>query len=640
MHSDSGTHPIARRARDEAAALLKAGEIRRAADTFRDAGLDDEAVHLYVNVLGLPGEAAPLVAASGDPRRAAELYEMAGHNIRAAATWCVVAQAAAHPEIYLDRIERLDHHMAIEMLEEETAERPLSADTVELHYRYARFLAKDNDEGTARAIYQRILDTVGDYKDTRARLSGVAGMSSGSMVLPPIIGGGDDDSSSVYPAVGLELGRSSTRDTLSPDELAGLAMDVAKSAAAHLEPVDPLSQIVASANMARTRHSQSDEIALGFERQTISIHSLVDDAVEAARFGPSIESLHQLIADRPCDLQNIEVYYRLGLAHLASGAWLDAIAPFEAVEQTSPGYRDAERRAQEIRGWRDALGEWIHGFEVTVADGKSRPRYAIRGELGRGGMAVVYRAVDISNGREVALKLLSESLVHDRDAKTRFQREAYAIAKLAHPNIVRLHEAGDVDGRSFMAMEYVAGKTVDMFIADGSGHSIVESLRIVEQVLDALAYAHKLGCVHRDVKPGNMMQTPAGLVKLMDFGLSANTGDQERGLVAGSPAYMSPEQLNGKPVDHRGDIFSVGVTLYEMLTGRLPFPGFDRTAKPRPVSSRVDNCPAVLDRIVAKALAFDPDQRFQRARHMLRAIREILAAVRQYSAGPRSRISG
>jgi tetratricopeptide (TPR) repeat protein len=628
LHGDSGTHRTAdEHARNAAAALLEAGDIRRAADTYRDAGLDDEAIHLYVNVLGLPGEAAPLVAASGDPRRAAELYEMAGHDIRAAATWCVVAQASAHPEQFIDRIERLDHHMAVEMLEEETEARPLSPDTAELYYRYARLLESDSEHQAAVAIYRRICEGVGDHKDARARAQGtgkVAASSSDQLFLPPLLVPPSDEDSAPNQALS-----GNPRDTLSDIELKTLANELAKTAAAQLQPVDPLAQIMATANMARASHIQSSEIAIvGFEQGSLDLSLLDDDAVEAARFGPSIEALHDYIGDRPCDLQNIEVYYRLGLAHLAQGSWLLAIEAFDAVEEGSPGYRDADRRANEIRAWRDALGERISGFAVGDT---SSSRYAIRGELGRGAMAVVYRAIDTSTDREVALKLLAEGLASDGDARRRFQREARAIAKLNHPNIVRLHEVGEVDGRSFMSMEYVRGKTVDMLIADGQSLSIIGSLRVAEQMLDALAYAHDLGIVHRDIKPGNMMQTASGVVKLMDFGLSADTNTAEGGIVAGSPAYMPPEQLDGLPVDHRGDIFALGVTLYEMLTGRLPFDAFDRSREPRPVSARVGAVPGVLDRIIAHALELDPDQRYRRAGDMLRDIRAILSAVNGYT---------
>jgi serine/threonine-protein kinase len=177
-------------------------------------------------------------------------------------------------------------------------------------------------------------------------------------------------------------------------------------------------------------------------------------------------------------------------------------------------------------------------------------------------------------------------------------------------------------------MEYIEGKSMDRMGAGGERPPVVEVLRVARQVLDALAYAHGRKIIHRDIKPSNMIRSTAGLVKLMDFGLAKSIeAGAKSSMIAGTPEYMAPEQLRGEDVDHRADLFSAGVSLYEMLTGQLPFAGMERNAPPPPPRSIVQSIPEVLDDAVMKAIALDRDDRFPSAADFAKPLRGILERV-------------
>jgi serine/threonine-protein kinase len=255
--------------------------------------------------------------------------------------------------------------------------------------------------------------------------------------------------------------------------------------------------------------------------------------------------------------------------------------------------------------------------------GKSVSHYRIIEKLGEGGMGVVYRAEDVKLGREVALKFLPSGLTRDEKARARFLREARAAAALNHPNICTIHEIGEEEERTFIAMELLEGEDLKARIASGP-LTVDEALMIGTQIAEGLAAAHERGVVHRDIKPANIMLAPGGRAKIMDFGLArlAGTTDLTRtGTTLGTVAYMSPEQARGDEVDHRTDIWSLGVVLQEMVAGRRPFIGGHDQAmirsilndEPERLSSIVAGVPPGLARIVARALAKDPALRYQGA---------------------------
>ncbi len=182
-------------------------------------------------------------------------------------------------------------------------------------------------------------------------------------------------------------------------------------------------------------------------------------------------------------------------------------------------------------------------------------------------------------------------------------------------------------------MEFVDGQSVEALMAEPAGITIVESMRIIKQVLDALEYAHSRKIVHRDIKPANVMRTASGLVKLMDFGLAKSLAEgKKQSVIAGTPAYMPPEQLAGDEIDHRADVFAVAVSLYEMLTGELPFEGFDRGRPPRPLVELVPAVPSLLDDIVMRGLALRRDDRWSSAAEMNSHLKQLLDAVTSFVA--------
>ena len=219
------------------------------------------------------------------------------------------------------------------------------------------------------------------------------------------------------------------------------------------------------------------------------------------------------------------------------------------------------------------------------AVGERLGSYEILARIGAGGMGVVYRAADTKLRRAVALKVLPPEMARDPERLARFQREARSVAALNHPHIVTLHSVEEVDGIHFLTMELVEGQPLDRLIPEG-GLPVDRILEVASAIAEALAAAHERGIVHRDLKPANVMLTDEGRVKVLDFGLAKeihapNPGDATltlagstgAGIVMGTPAYMSPEQIAGRALDHRTDIFSFGAMLYEMTTGQRPFQG-------------------------------------------------------------------
>lgn len=271
-----------------------------------------------------------------------------------------------------------------------------------------------------------------------------------------------------------------------------------------------------------------------------------------------------------------------------------------------------------------------------MSDTTQLGRYRILGELGRGAMGVVYRAEDPVLDRQLAIKTVFVP-ADDADRaeyEARFTQEARAAGKLAHPGIVTIYDVGREGEVVYMAMELLEG--VDLSAQAATRRfSVTEAVGIVERVADALSFAHDRGVVHRDIKPPNIMLVGGGRVKIMDFGIARMRSSDlktQTGLMLGTPRYMSPEQVAGRPVDQRSDIFSLGIVLYELLTGTKLFAGDGATeimynvSQLRPVPpSRINRqVPAMLDLVVAKALEKDAGERYQDAHQFAADLRACL----------------
>lgn len=264
--------------------------------------------------------------------------------------------------------------------------------------------------------------------------------------------------------------------------------------------------------------------------------------------------------------------------------------------------------------------------------GQTISHYRVLEKLGEGGMGVVYRAEDLKLHRFVALKFLPAP---SPDLRARFLAEAESAAALNHPNVCTIHEFDDEHW--FLAMELIEGETVAEKIR-ARPLPFDEAVGIAIQAGQGLQAAHEKGIVHRDIKSGNVMVTRSGQVKVMDFGL-ARMAEQTRvtrpGTVLGTPSYMSPEQAQGQTVDHRTDIWALGVVVYEMVTGRLPFPGHSRAevvhsilhVEPEPLTALRSGVPMELDRIVEKALRKDPGERYQHVEDLLVDLRGLRRAA-------------
>jgi beta-lactam-binding protein with PASTA domain len=258
----------------------------------------------------------------------------------------------------------------------------------------------------------------------------------------------------------------------------------------------------------------------------------------------------------------------------------------------------------------------------TLFDG----RYRIVRKLGTGGMANVYLAEDQELGRSVAIKILDDRHAADEQFVERFRREAKNAASLSHPNIVAIYDRGEAEGTYYIAMEYLDGRTLKELLVRFGTPPVKIAIGYTRQVLSGLAFAHKYGLVHRDIKPHNVLVDSAGHVKVTDFGIARSESSQmtEAGSIIGTAQYLSPEQARGAPVDARSDIYSVGVLLYELLTGAVPFTGDTPveiamkhlSAVPEPPSKKRPEVTRGLDLAVIRALAKDPAERYQSAEEM------------------------
>lgn len=271
--------------------------------------------------------------------------------------------------------------------------------------------------------------------------------------------------------------------------------------------------------------------------------------------------------------------------------------------------------------------------------GETLGPYRVTERLGRGGMAVVYKAYQASLDRYVAIKVLSDSFTGEEGFLERFQREAQAVARLTHPHIVSVFDFGEDRSLAYMVMEYLDGDTLKHVYTESPEE--VDRFRVLTDVADALGFAHEQGIIHRDIKPSNIMVTRQGRVVLTDFGIAKMMGRTQltaTGVGVGTPEYMSPEQGRGEDVDGRSDLYSLGVVAYELFTGRVPYAADTPVAviyrhlhDPLPLPSQVNpDLPPEAERFLLKALAKDPAERFQTAAEFQAALAGLEAVIRSH----------
>jgi CHASE2 domain-containing sensor protein/tRNA A-37 threonylcarbamoyl transferase component Bud32 len=344
----------------------------------------------------------------------------------------------------------------------------------------------------------------------------------------------------------------------------------------------------------------------------------------------------------------LENLYNLGLDFERKRQFNKAEAVFRHMHAFNPKFRDLEAKMSRAKQLSETVilgGASTHPGGTLQLDVGAKPkfgRFEVQKELGKGAMGVVYLGKDPKIGREVAIKTLALAQEFEADelaeVKERFFREAETAGRLSHPNIVTIYDTGEEHDFCYIAMELLRGGDLVPFTKPGKLLPFDKAVSLVARAADALGYAHREGVVHRDIKPANLMYHPdSDTLKVTDFGIARLTASSKTktGMVLGTPSYMSPEQLAGKRVDGRSDLFSLAVTLYVMLCGKLPFEGESmaqlmfKIANEDPADVRTVNpaVPAAVAAFLQQALAKDPDQRFQTGEHFAGALRAALSGT-------------
>lgn len=352
---------------------------------------------------------------------------------------------------------------------------------------------------------------------------------------------------------------------------------------------------------------------------------------------------------QPVDDTLLDVMYNLALDYERKRQFNKAGAVYEYMAQHKPGYRDLKQKLDRAKQLQETIilggagtgGSTAQGTLIMQGGAVEKPmlgRYRVEKELGRGAMGMVYLGKDPKIGRQVAIKTMALSQEFEaaelQDVKDRFFREAEAAGKLNHPNIVTMFDAGEEHDLAFIAMEFINGHDLTRHIKLETLLPYDKVLKLMIQAAEALDYAHRQKVVHRDIKPANLMYLPEeDQVKITDFGIARVTDSSKTktGTVLGTPSYMSPEQLSGKHVDGRSDLFSLGVTTYQLLTGQLPFIGESMATlmykianeSQVPPSQHRRELPAALDAFMTQALQKDPDQRFRSGAEFAAALRGL-----------------
>ncbi|MFQ5513379.1 MAG: protein kinase [Myxococcota bacterium] len=349
----------------------------------------------------------------------------------------------------------------------------------------------------------------------------------------------------------------------------------------------------------------------------------------------SLKKLEEATSAGPVTQESVEAYLQLAELYEEREQHGEAVALYEKILSFDYHYGNVAERLERARQLREQKGSEAgarrapSGSAAAAVGVSKEPRYEIVRELGRGGMGVVYLARDRVLERDVAYKVMAEALRGNSTALRSFLREAKAAAQLNHPNIVTVYDAGDSEHGFYVAMEYVEGTTLKEIVQRRGAIPSGGAVWILRQMAEALSYAHSRRVVHRDIKTANTMWTPDKQVKIMDFGLAKLMEEVRNATtqVSGTPFYMSPEQALGQSVDHRTDLYSLGVMMFELATGTLPFRKGNvphhhvHTPPPDPRELRPD-LPAGLARIILRCLEKDPDARYQDASEIAEFLRQ------------------
>ncbi|MBI2374062.1 MAG: serine/threonine protein kinase [Deltaproteobacteria bacterium] len=628
--------------------LLRRGDIRGAADLYRSRNFLKQAIQLYLNVLDLPGEAAPLIARLGDHQRAADLYSLAGAYEKAAQELVRVARLSPRPELFVPRLNRLSSETGLQFLEEITRRRPLGDETVELWYLFALALERVEDSARSRAILEQIRDRFAGYKDVVARLDAQLAPEPRPSVAPtwglttplpaaPVPGWSE------HPTWDEETGSfRAPAELLTHGDIDVVAREAA-AAAARQGAVAPgrievdRSRPVSSAGRSFEVASADAPIVRGaIEPIAPGLYGAFDDApldsvlldpmhVRTALENPVV-ALRARLSNRRVNAESVDDFNLLAQAELVAGHFDAAALLFDKINTLYGGVDISGNKAEAIRRWQSEIASRTTRLAVSgFNEDNIETRYVLRGELGRGKHAAVYCAKDRTDDREVSLKVFRPDYVagwkNRRPVFDRLQK----IAKVDHPNVATVLDVGEVDGRAFVASEYVPG-TLAAVLHVRHRLSVVESLRLAMRLSAALVEIHAAKLVHGNIKPENVLFDPLGIVKLTDFWLPVSDPPSE---ISGESelAYRSAAQLAGTLPAPTDDIFAVGVLLYRLIIGRFPYAGLERRKLPESLASATKARPGWLDALVLRALHPEPSVRYRGASELSSTLGHILTAV-------------
>ena len=369
-----------------------------------------------------------------------------------------------------------------------------------------------------------------------------------------------------------------------------------------------------------------------------------DTYVEETNLAQHISMLRRVLGEKPDGGQFIETIPKRGYRFVApvKKTKLEPTRTSLLAAQSAPVAAKKKNGDPAQLETKPPVNGKAPGLLSTIQPGTKLGRYEILSRIGVGGMGEVYLASDTQLGRRVALKMLANEYTDNQQWLRRFVHEAKAASALNHPNILTIHEIGQLSGRHFIATEFIEGQTLRELMRRPSGLKLPQALNLASQVASALAAAHAAGIIHRDIKPENVMVRTDGYIKVLDFGLAktskqssvttASLYQTDPGTVMGTVNYMSPEQARGLEVDGRSDVFSLGIVLYEMLSGRPPFQGETPSDvmvsilehEPPRLARSLDNAPPELERIVNKALRKDREERYQTVKDLYLDLKNLL----------------
>ncbi len=563
--------------------LRQAGQVKRAGELLLDANLSSYAAEMLAEA-GESERAADLFLEQGEYKKAAEILYKAGDKRRAAEIMARWHQAEARPDQALKYLELAEDYLS------------------------------------AADIYAG----KGDYeKAAEMYLKGGDSKTASEMF---IVAGKPDRGIRIFEEQGdMESAIRVCEETGNQQLMAELyerSKRPHKAAEAYLE----LGQTDKAASLLEK--VPQDNPAFADAR-----YNLGQILMQRGDYENALEKLQEMATRLALAPATLDHYYLLARAYEGAEHYMYAMGVYQQIAQFNYNYKDTVMRF-------NALAQKVQQQAASKGSAWGKPggtvgqRYKVEKEIGRGGMGVVYLAQDMHLDRRVAFKVLAEELKADQQMVENFIREAKSLAKLSHPYIVSIFDAGEEGGVYFIIMEYVRGKDFKQLKGENKRLPLAAGIKVFSQVAQALSYAHDLKIIHRDIKPANIMWTQTQIIKIMDFGLAKVVDQMREGKtqIAGTPYYMSPEQTMGKEADFRSDIYSMGVTVYELLTGTVPFKQGDigyhhLHTPPTPPRELNPQVPEEVQRILLKCMAKDPAHRYQSAGQVYDEI------VRSYGQG-------